>query len=299
MEGNLEEQRKQKFREALERTYAGCLFDIDGTLTVRGDEFIPAFVTEILADMCLRVPMAICSARSFAHAYEKMAAIFTKSNNPKVCQANWILVCENGSLGYYYDSDSNKYVEFFRVDYPYSREHRDSLFARIKSALEGKSGLTYMNEVSIVFRPLNLEDPDREALAKRSHELALIAGRELEKSDPKKCLKIGDSGIGICIFPYHGNKENGTLQFAKLLRDKKGINVSPEAREMVVIGDQPQPYGNDETFLDGKIGTPFTVGETHPQNLYPLPVYDLQTGKTLTGPEGTIYLLQHLKFRTL
>ena len=151
----------------------------------------------------------------------------------------------------------------------------------------------------MAFRPLNLDDPDRIGLAERSHELALIAAVQLEKVDPKKDLQIGDSGLGINIFPYHGNKEHGTLEFAKYLMDKKGINVSADAKELAVVGDQPQPLGNDETFLDGRYGTPFTVGETHPHNLYPLPVYDLENGRILLGPEGTIYLINNLKFRTL
>lgn len=283
----------------MEKTYAGCLFDIDGTLTVRGDEFIPAFMHEILAEMCLRVPMAICSGRNFNHAYEKMAAVFTVSTNPKECQKNWVLICENGSIGYIYDDVNNRYNEFFRVAYPYDSAHRDSVFAQMKAAMEGKLSASYLNEVSMVFRPLNPQDPDRAALTARSRELSVIANAQLEKSDPKKLLVAGDAGNGVNVFPYRGNKENGTLQFAKLLQEKKGINVSPDAREMVVVGDQPQKDGNDETFLNGKYGTPFTVGETHPENLNPLPVYDLQTGKIIKGPEATIYLLKHLKFKTL
>ncbi len=299
MDGNLAEQRKQKFQEALKQTYAGCIFDIDGTLTVRGDEFIPAFMHDTLAGLCLRVPMAVCSARNFNHAYEKMAPVFTKSSSPAMCQSNWVLVCENGSVGYYFDQDKKRYVEFYRVPYPYAEAHRGALFSRINAAVAGKISISFENEVSMIFRPLNVDDPDRDALAKRSHELAKIISEQLEKVDPKKGLKIGDSGIGVSVFPFHGNKEQGTLQFAKFVREKKGINVSADAKELAVIGDQPQPDGNDETFLNGKYGTPFTVGETHPENLYPLPVLDPQSGNILKGPEGTIYLLNNLKFRTL
>jgi len=283
----------------MERTYAGCLFDIDGTLTVRGDEFIPVYMHEILANMCLSVPMAVCSARRLSHAYEKMAVIFTKSDSPQVCQENWVLICENGSIGYIYNTPKGKYEEFYRVPYPYDDAHRKNLFNSLNNVLEGKLSSSFLNEVGMVFRPANLDDPDREALAARSHELAAIATGQLSKSDPKGCLKIGDSAIGINIFPYQGNKEYGTLQFAKYLRDTKGINVEADAKELVVVGDQPQPLGNDETFLNGKYGTPFTVGMTHPDNIEPLPVYDLVNGRVLTGPEGTKYLLNNLKFRTL
>jgi len=245
------------------------------------------------------VPLAVCSARNLAHAYEKMAPVFTRSANPAVCQSNWILICENGSVGYFYDQENKKYAEFYRVQYPYPEAHRNSLFARVNKALEGKLGESFMNEVSIIFRPVNFNDPDRVALANRSRELAQAVAGELAKVDPKSSLKTGDSGIGVSIFPFNGDKEQGTQQFAKYLREKKGFNIGAEAKELAVVGDQPGKTGNDETFLDGKYGTPFTVGEVHPENLYPLPVYDLQTGKILKGPEGTIYLLKNLKFRTL
>jgi hypothetical protein len=299
MSENLEETRKQKFTEALQKSYAGCIFDIDGTLTVRGDEFIPGFMHDLLGKMCLTVPMATCSARSFSHAYDKLAPMFTKSPNPPLCKNSWIMVCENGSVGYRFNSDTKKYEEFFRIPYPYNEAHRESLFGKIKTALGDKLGEGFMNEVSLVFRPVNVGDSNREAVAQRSAEIAVTCNLVLDSMDPKRLLRVGDAGIGVNVFPAAGNKEQGTLQFAKYLTAKMGINISPEAKEIVVVGDQPHPGGNDEVFLGGKYGTPFTVGGIHPDNIYPLPVYDLQSGQILTGPEATSYLLQNLKFRTL
>jgi hydroxymethylpyrimidine pyrophosphatase-like HAD family hydrolase len=292
-------EKRNKFNEALEKTYAGCVFDIDGTLTVRGDEYIPAFMHEILGRLSLSVPMATCSARSLEHAYEKMAPVFTKSPNPPLCQSNWVLICENGSIGFRFNAATKQYEEFYRVTYPYSPEHRETLYAKIRSAMGNKLGVSYMNRVSLVFRPVDALDPDREAVAARSAELSKICSEQLFYMDPKKLLTVGDSGLGVNVFPAAGNKERGTLEFAKYLAEEKGISIDPNARELVVVGDQPQPGGNDETFLNGKFGTPFTVGDAHANSLYPLPVFDSRSDKIMRGPEATTYLLQHLKFKTL
>jgi hydroxymethylpyrimidine pyrophosphatase-like HAD family hydrolase len=299
MSPNLEEERKKKFTKALQNTYTGCIFDIDGTLTVRGDEFIPAYMHDLLGKLCLSVPMATCSARSFSHALDKMAPLFMKSPNPPVCQKNWILICENGSVGYRYDSTGKKYEEFYRIPYPYAESHRESLYAKIKSSLGAKLGASFINEVSLVFRPLNVEDPDREAVSVRSAEIAKVCEEILFSMDPKRLLKVGDAGIGVNVFPVAGDKEQGILRFAQYLTENMGLNFGPEAREIAVVGDQAQPDGNDEIFLNGKYGTPFTVGNLHPDNVFPLPVYNLEDGKVMTGPEATTYLLQHLKYKTL
>ncbi len=299
MSQELEEKRRAAFTEALKQTYVGCLFDIDGTLTVRGDEFIPAFMHETLAGLSMSVPVAICTARNLTDTYEKMAQIFIHASDPAVCQQNWIFICENGSIGYFYDKADKQYKEFYRIPYPYSETHRDDLFKRINAALAGKLSNSFKKEIGMVFRPMGEDDKDQEALAARSREIAKIIEQQLEIVDPKRALKIGDSGIGVNVFPYNGNKEQGTLYFAKFIREKLGMNIGEDAKELVVVGDQPGPYGNDELFLNGKYGTPFTVGEVHPENLLPLPVYDLQSNTILKGPEGTIYLLQQLHFKTL
>lgn len=287
------------YREALQKSYVGCLFDIDGTLTVRGDEYIPAFMHEVLANMCMRVPMAVCTARNLKDTYEKMAPVFTRAGDPVTCQQNFIFICENGCIGYFYDKSGKEYKEFYRIPYPYAEAHRENVFSRINSAIGNKLGVSFMKEVSMVFRPVRTDDPDREALAGRSREIVKIIESVLEITDPKRALKIGDSGIGVNVFPYTGNKEQGTLKFAEFIRTRLGMNVDENAKELIVVGDQPGPYGNDETFLNGKYGTPFTVGELHPQNPLPLPVFDLDRKTVLKGPEGTIYLLKNLKFKTL
>jgi hypothetical protein len=293
---DLEKLRKEKFKEIIQREYIGCVFDVDGTLTVRGQGVIPAVLHGTLAKMCMLIPMAICSGRKLMSVYEKIAPVFGASGNPDYCQSNWIFLCENGSLGYYFDTAEKKYKEFFRVPYPYGEDHRERLFAELCHLLDGKTSHVCKDEIGLVFHPINPSDPDHAAAAARSHEIEKIIAAHLQKVDPKRLLAIGDSGIGCNVYPLYGDKENGLKEFGKFLHEKRGINLSNNLQELIVIGDRPQPNGNDETFLRAKFGTPFTVGEAHPTNLLPLPVYD-ESGTILYGPEGTAYILQNFKFK--
>lgn len=295
MNDSLENRQKIQFQQVLQREYNACLFDIDGTLTVRGDEFIPAFLREALAEMSMHIPMGVCTARRLTQAYEKLAPLFTHASNPQHCQSQWVLICENGGIGYVYDSAQKKYKEFFRVSYPYPEVKRKAIFETLNKNLEGKLEISFMGEISLVFRPIKVDDPDREALAVRSREIGKIIASHLAELDPKRALACADSGIGVTVYPRMADKAYGTLQFAQFLREKKGLKIDEKARQIILAGDRPGPFGNDETFLNGALGTPFSVGELYPEHLYPLPVYD-ESGAVLQGPEGTLRLLKRLRF---
>lgn len=289
------EKQHEAFKQALRKQYTGCIFDIDGTLTVRGDEFIPVFLQPALADLSMSVPMAVCTARRLQHAHEKLAPLFVHAADPVLCQANWMLICENGAVGYVFDPKRREYTEYYRAPYPYPEQVRKALFDHLNKKLEGKLGVSFMNVVSMVFRP-PWEGVDSEDLAIKSREIALIIRSELPPFDPKGMLAVGDSGIGVNVFPGNSNKERGILEFARSIASRRGFRISPEAREIVAVGDQPEPLGNDEQFLDGRYGTPFTVGNPHPENFLPLPVFN-EKGEVMQGPEATLFLLRQLHFR--
>ena len=279
----------------MRQQYTACIFDIDGTLTVRGDEFIPAFLQPKLAELSMSVPMAVCTARRLQHAHDKLAPLFVHAVDPLVCQSNWMLICENGAIGYVFDPQKKQYVESYREAYPYPEQLREALFNHINKQLHDKIGVSFMNVISMVFRP-PWEGLTREEVSRRSREIALAVQREIAPFDPKGLLMVGDAGIGVNIFPRYSNKERGIDEFAKSIATRHGFKISREAREIVAVGDQPEPLGNDELFLSGIYGTPFTVGNTHPENILPLPVFD-GNGNVLTGPEATLFLLQNLRFR--
>ncbi len=288
------EQQKEAFNQALQQTYTACIFDIDGTLTVRGDEFIPAYLQPKLAELSMSVPMAVCTARRLDHAREKLAPLFIHAVDPLKSESNWVLICENGAIGYFFDAQQKKYLELYREKYPYPEQVRVALFQHLNERLKDKLGVSFMNVVSMIFRP-PWEGLPREEIAIKSREIALIIARELLPFDPKGLLAVGDSGIGVNVYPMQSDKERGIVEFAKHIVSTRGLKISQDAKEIVAVGDQPGPLGNDEQFLNGKFGTPFTVGETHPQNVLPLPVFD--NDKILQGPEATLFLLDRLNFR--
>jgi hydroxymethylpyrimidine pyrophosphatase-like HAD family hydrolase len=298
MDADLIKIREEKFKYVLTQTFSGCLFDIDGTLTIRGEEYIPAFAHETLAKLAMKMPVAVCTGRSLHHSQEALMSVFTRATDPKYCQANWVMICENGGVGYYFDPTSNGYSELFRIQYPYSDDIKIKIFNKLKSALEGKAGASIMNEISMSFKPLHHSSGTPEEVSAECNIIEEIMIDTLLMIDPKRALRAGNSGSGVDVYPYNGDKENGTIEFAKYLREKRGMNIGEFAGELIVVGDQPQPEGNDESFLSGKYGTPFTVGHLHPTNVDPLPVYDSPCGKILTGPEGTISLINQLTFRS-
>ncbi|MFC1750174.1 hypothetical protein ACFL2V_15345 [Pseudomonadota bacterium] len=296
MDLSLEEQRKQKFNEALEREYVGCLFDVDGTLKARGERAIGAIMLEKLAQLSIQSPMAVCTGRNLNLSYEKVATIFNHSSDPLYCQTNWFMICENGAIGYYFEQVDKVYKEMYRVPYPYDENHRQKVMGLIKSKLEGKLGKAYLNEISLALVPVGAEHDDLETVKQASAEIANVSREVLIDMDPKRALVIADAVMGVNIFPRDGNKERGIKELSKFLLEKRGIAVDPEAKDLVCVGDQPQPGGNDEVFLNGKIGTPFTAEEVHPENLLPLPIYD-EAGNIIKGPEATLSLISRLKFK--
>ncbi len=296
MQEEINQLRQKLFKEALQRTYSGCLFDIDGTLTIWGEENIPAFLHEPLARLGTQMPVGVCTARSLNHTIEALAPVFTRAADPARCQANWLLICENGGIGYSYDPAKKNYHELFRIPYPYSPAQREAFFSRIKSALEGKLGQAKMNEISFAFKPLNFQSGTPAEIAAGCEEITGIVNDTLAMMDAKKDLTVGNSGTGVNVYPVSGDKANGIAKFAEFAAQRWGLNFEAGYRDIVVVGDQPQPGGNDISFLDGKYGSPFTVGKLHPEHELPLPVYDL-SGKIITGPEGTITLINQLKFR--
>lgn len=285
------------FKEAMTSQYAGIVFDIDGTLTVFGEEIIPAFAAETLARISTEVPVAVCTARTLRHALEAITPVFARSSNPDYCKRNWYFFCENGGIGYAFNNDKNDYEEIYRVLYPYTEEQRQGMFSRLKDSVKELCGESKTNEISMVFKPANKYTAPLEEVQKTCHQMAEILKGKLQMIDAKNALRIGDSGTGVDIYPYNGDKLTGVKAFAKILQEKRGINLGEKLTELVLIGDSVQNNGNDTVFLSGEIGTPFCVGEIGPNANYPLPVFDLSDNSILKGPEGTIYLVNNLKFR--
>lgn len=299
---NFEEQRQKAYVEALQKSYLGCLFDLDGTLTVRGKYDVPLPLQAIFREKASKIPLAICTGRNFEFASNLILPIFTEAPDSLQCQENCIFICENGSVGYFYDRKSQKYREFYNLSFPYPEVQKEALYYKLLQLLEGKVSTHNINNYTLVFRAKSDDGANAKVVAERSHEMAKIISAELTMSDPDQLLTFGDSGIGVIVFRRDGNKDRGVREFAKFLQEQRAFDLT-DLKDLVVVGDQPGPGGNDEAFLAGIDGTPFTVGETHPERLLPLPVYEKSGGKfdastkILQGPAGTVALLRQLHFK--
>ncbi len=285
----------EDFKSALQQKFAGCIFDIDGTLTEIGEELIPEYLCKTLGELSLEVPMAVCSGRLLKGALKRVSGIFAASTDPEKCRKNWLIFVENGAIGYAYDAASSEYKEFFRATYPYSEEHRQQLFTHLCEVFQSRLKSFAQGNIGFNFSPSGYGEIRGEALAEECKILALDMMEAIKKFDPEQLLTAGASGIGVLVYPKNGSKDNGVREFGNFLRSK-GFSVSKECREIVAVGDQPGECGNDRSFLNGTLGTPFTVGASVKNSLYPLAVYDLITRDTLKGAKATDYLVKNLRF---
>lgn len=291
-------ERKIEFEKSLGERYLSCIFDIDGTLTDVAEGSIPEYITKALAEIAKHRPIAICTGRKLEHVFLKIGPLF--EFDPEL-RNRVFLLCENGGVGYFFDSKEKSYQEFYRSKYPYGKKQQKKLFDEINFKLGSSISSSFLNETSLVFQPLNVNDQDKTILLKRSRALLKEVEKILLDFDKNNLLKIADSGIGTIIFPIDGDKRTGVFEFGQFLQKKWGYEVSDSMKEFVIVGDKPDVYGNDETFLDGTFGTGFTVGDIVEHRLYPLPVFAEMTepkkaARILKGSQGTFSLLQRLKF---
>ena len=288
-----QKQQLEIFKDLLKKKYKAAAFDVDGTLTEIAEHGIPDFINEALTKLALQFPIAICTGRRLEHATTKIESIYKAGLDTEFIKSRIYMLCENGSVGYFYDLESAEYVEFYRIPYPYTKKHMENMYEDIKNKLGYKMDSSFCNETSMVFQAENVNDPDKVALNERSYELALEIVKIAAEHDTENLLRVATAGIGVIIFPKFGDKKDAVFKWAELLKDR-GYVMGNELRELFVVGDMPGPLGNDKTFLDGSYGTAFTVGDLVKSSKWPVPVFDLTTEQRMIGPKATFKLLEQL-----
>ncbi|MFA4814732.1 MAG: HAD-IIB family hydrolase [Candidatus Gracilibacteria bacterium] len=268
---------------AMKRKYKAVVFDIDGTLTELSRWLIPGTLCAALNNLPPAVPLAFCTGRSIEHIKGKLLHIFKYAKNPELQQKRWHILAENGGAGYTYNPRKKDYEKFFNVTWPDAVITQDALEAFIKNKL-GWHVQIFIKEHSMVVR---FHDwiyifPRIARIVSRHTAKQLM--RLFKKMGIEKDLLVQDAGVGDLIIPSRSGKGKAVARWAKHLKIP--------LRTILVIGDQASPGENDEEFLCGKYGTPFTVGR-QTSKLYPLPVLD-EKGKKLWGPRGTEWLLKIL-----
>lgn len=270
------------YESAMKRDYKAAAFDVDGTLTEFAKFTIPDYLLATLEKIPLDVPLVLCTGRPLDFIKAKMDSICNATRNPEEQRRRWWIIAENGGAGYYYDPQSEGYVQFFSVDWPeevdmdtMSAHMKDKLGWHIKT-LERDQSLVVIYQKWMYLFPRFVRIESRR-----------IWGRIrtlLKRRGWDTLLSAQNSGLGTLIIPKTSGKGRAIQRLARKL------NVP--MKQILCVGDNPQPGGNDEDFLSGQFGTPFTVGKVIKKN-FPLPVLD-ERHVHLTGPQGTNELLKQV-----
>jgi len=274
--------------------FIAAMFDMDGTLTELEHTEIPVPLARELASLSEKMPLAFATGRDLKHVrktLEQQILIYAKDKTK--ARKNWHMVCENGALGYFFDEKSGKYKEFYSINWDsrlLSKKRLEKEIQRVLGDLFESVGETRKTQLLIRLYKKDLKtQKDRFERVKKT---AKICQKVLSEFKNGRKFEALESGLAIHISPKNANKDQGIIRFAKYLKQKYGLDAGKAARNILVVGDQPGKGKNDDAFLKGKYGTPFTVGETTDKK-WPLKVIGAD-GKVLKGPKGTLFLLKKI-----
>ena len=285
------------FEKALAGHYVAAMFDIDGTLMETGAYEFSREVVEALAALSMKIPLAICSGRRVEGLIEMMTPIFEAAPDPLLARKNWVLFLENGAMGLRFNASTNEYEKFYQIDWPHNELPMPEVLKKIQTKLPKilPNVIFRTNECNIgIYVPDRKNYPLKE-LAHITARLATATRQMLKNFKHGDRVRVADSGVAAHILPVDGDKDRGIREFAHMLRTERDLAVSPEAREILIIGDQPCAGCNDEKFLEGKWGTPFTAEHLNPERPYPIPIFS-EKGEVLSGPEATLSLLRRVNW---
>lgn len=272
------------------------MMDFDGTITEKGSAAPSKKMSKTLIETAKKVPVAFCTGRQLEsfkkHGLVELIKYIPKKELNSVLK-NIFLIGENGSIGYYFDTEIEDYKEFYRAKWPNKLIEKEKLMIALRKKISEFGEVINMHRVVLVIRayhksvltPINL-------IYERSKKIYRIVQEHLQKLNKnyEKYLHIGDSGIGVILCPANGDKDTGTKKLGQFLKKTRGIKFDTKYREILVIGDSQQKGGNDYYFLNGKYGTPYTVGENYEKTKYPHAVYN-EKKQRLLHEKGTISLI--------
>lgn len=276
---------EKAYKAALKHRYKAVAFDIDGTLTELSRWTIPESLCAVLNCLPKSVPLAFCTGRALDHIKGKMEHIFKDAPDAEQQRKRWHVLAENGGAAYSWNARKKTYESFLQVPWPKKIITQDTLEAFIRDKM-GWHIQVMKKEHSMVVRFHDwvyiFPRIARLFSHRTSHRLRTLFAHMGIGED----FHILDSGVGNLIIPKDSGKGKAVARWAKHLKIP--------LKDILVIGDQALPGENDEEFLCGLYGAPFTVG-LQTKNLYPLPVLD-NRGRKLWGPKGTEWLLNKVDF---
>lgn len=274
--------------------FKAVMFDYDGTITKKG-EFAPSEeMNSILLALCEKgFPIAVCTGRQLTSFVKRSEKIFEKFSEK--AKENFYVFAENGAIGYKYDSASKEYKMFYMGQWP-AEVPKESFKKGLIEATRDIAEDVGEHFVPIVLRPLDALSLSIDEIYAISDKIFEVTKKFIEASDAKNYLRYGNSGLGCIICPANADKDAAIKVFYEFLRDQRGVVFNEDDgkyREIMVIGDNPQVGGNDHFFLNGKYGTPYTVG-TEENDTPAAKVVFGENGVRLYRDEATIHLLQGL-----
>ncbi len=280
--------------------FKAAMFDVDGTITEKGIPAPSKKMAKTLVKVAKKVPIAFCTGRQL-ESFENYGLNTLIDEIPKRelegFFENLFLIAENGSLGYRFNTDLDKFEEFYRVKWPSEFANRSELEEKLGREVEkyGKvhKSKGYPSHRVVIVLTTNASYFEIKKVYEYSDKIyeKVVAYLEKMDSDYEKVVHVGNAGIGVLVGPADGDKDRGIQEFGKYLKNERGVELSEDFREILVVGDRPDKGGNDFQFLNGKFGTPFTVGELG-ENGVAKPVKD-KKGRRLMNSKGTIYLLNN------
>lgn len=281
--------------------YKAAMFDFDGTLTELGEYSPSQKVADALLKLSKKMPIAFCTGRQLESFERRGLSELLKEialEERHDFLKNLFLFAENGSVGYFYDTNKNNFEEFYRANWPENFIPRKKFIKIANKKIKGL-GEVYeqAHRVSVVFRTRLYDVEDRKiedvyALSKQIFDVIKKYLKNLDYEYPKY-LHVGNSGIGVIVCPAMGDKDMAIKKFSEYLSEKREFNFDEKIREILVVGDMPEEGGNDYYFLNGRFGDPFTVGNIVKNSKFPKPVIN-KDGHRLLNSLGTLYLINRI-----
>lgn len=285
--------------------FKAAMFDFDGTVTAKGVYFPDQPTADLLVELARKMPIAFCTGRqleSFEHHGLNELLNEIDPDHKAVFLENLYLVAENGAIGYFFDMKRGAFEEFYRIEWPSEFIDKELFVSDVAGLISGlgevfdSSGVFGVSHrVVVVLQPVRDENTRIEDVYSAS---TAIYGRVRDylagvDADFEKYVHVGNSGIGVVIGPANGDKDHGVIEFGDYLAENRGFEFSETFEEILLVGDSPQIGGNDHYFLNGKFGSPYTVGPYDESLPLPKPVLDLD-GRRLLNDEGTRYLINSI-----
>ena len=280
-------------------TVQAVMFDFDGTITEPGDYQPHPDIIPWLVKLTHQMPISFCTGRQLEsfedHGLEYLMKAVEKSELESFLE-NLYLVAENGSIGYRFNTDLDRFEEYYKVAWPEEVVERADLMKKLDEYVS-EYGEVYFKKhrVVVVMRTKEHTSGDIEAIHACSAKIFELTQQFMSEMVPnyEDYFNIGNSGIGVIICPKDGDKSRGIKEFGRYLQENEGMKLGPKLREIVCIGDRPEKGGNDHDFLKGEVGSPFTVGNIVENAEYPKPVLGLN-GEQIKHYEGTIEMIKKI-----